>query len=96
MLNASCAGNGRADSSPVQPDSMALGCPQQQDPTAAAEATPKNQESPAEPVQAKLVKPAAPKASSGRAISRSGHTNRGRVRQKSHKAAELVTVGSLR
>lgn len=30
------------------------------------------------------------------AISVRGHTNRGRVRQKSHKSAELVEVGSLR
>lgn len=31
-----------------------------------------------------------------RAISKTGHTNRGRVKQKSHKSAELVTVGTLR
>ena len=30
------------------------------------------------------------------AISARGHTNRGRVRQKSHKSAELVEVGKLR
>lgn len=30
------------------------------------------------------------------AISRTGHTNRGRVRQKSHKSAELLEVGELR
>ena len=30
------------------------------------------------------------------AISRTGHTNRGRVRQKSHKAAELLETGELR
>lgn len=30
------------------------------------------------------------------AISRTGHTNRGRVRQKSHKSAELLETGELR
>lgn len=30
------------------------------------------------------------------AISRSGHTKAGRVRQKSHKQAEIVAVGTLR
>ncbi|KAK9839324.1 hypothetical protein WJX81_008143 [Elliptochloris bilobata] len=30
------------------------------------------------------------------AISRTGHTNRGRVRQKSHKSAELLDIGQLR
>ncbi len=30
------------------------------------------------------------------AISRSGHTKAGRVRQKSHKQAELIAVGTLR
>lgn len=32
----------------------------------------------------------------GGAISRNGHTLAGRVRQKSHKCAELVSAGSLR
>jgi len=30
------------------------------------------------------------------AIARSGHTNRGRVKQKSHKAAHILEVGSVR
>lgn len=37
-----------------------------------------------------------PLAKGFRAISRTGHTNRGRVRQKSHKSAELVDAGTLR
>ncbi|KAK9803111.1 hypothetical protein WJX73_005483 [Symbiochloris irregularis] len=50
----------------------------------------------AKPAEASAA--AAPKSASGsgRAISRTGHTNRGRVRQKSHKSAELVSVGGLR
>lgn len=30
------------------------------------------------------------------AIARSGHTNRGRVKQKSHKSAEILQLGSVR
>ncbi|KAK2075880.1 hypothetical protein QBZ16_001622 [Prototheca wickerhamii] len=38
-----------------------------------------------------------PRAYAGvQAVSASGHTNRGRVKQKSHKSAELVRVGELR
>ena len=35
-------------------------------------------------------------AASNRAISASGHTNRGRVKQKSTKRARIVALGSLR
>lgn len=50
-----------------------------------------------------FVKPAVQVQKRGRggggrraAISRTGHTNRGRVRQKSHKSAELLEIGELR
>lgn len=36
------------------------------------------------------------KAQGFSAIARSGHTNRGRVKQKSHKAAKILEVGSVR
>lgn len=36
------------------------------------------------------------KAQGFSAIARSGHTNRGRVKQKSHKAANILEVGSVR
>lgn len=60
-------------------------------------AQPAEADSELEAKQAEEAKPGSKaKANSNLAISSRGHTNRGRVRQKSHKSAELVEVGSLR
>ncbi|KAI8102867.1 hypothetical protein M9434_005659 [Picochlorum sp. BPE23] len=43
-----------------------------------------------------LIKSAIDKGTASSVISARGHTNRGRVKQKSHKSAELLEVGTLR
>ena len=53
---------------------------------------------PAHATTGRRLKPRTSRASScsGNVISKAGHTIRGRVRQKSHKNAELLNAGSLR